>query len=181
MVKEVKIADSDIEYRIDYRNIKYPRLEFRTGKLELILPLRYKEEEKLIEKHKRWVNEKNKFILEAIKNSKNKKLDQRNEEELKKFILRYCKKKGVQEVSFRKMKSKWASCSSNKNLTFNTEMKYLPLNLIKYIIFHEIIHLKERRDNEGFWGIIKKEFPDYQNREKDLFVYWFLVQRKQKI
>ena len=75
------------------------------------------------------------------------------------------------------MKSKWASCSIKKNLTFNTLLRYLPNFLIKYVVFHEITHLKEKKHNERFWKIIKKEFKDYQKKEKELLIYWFLIQK----
>ena len=45
MVKQAEIYDSKIEYEVIHRDIKYPRLEFRTGKLNLILPNNYTEHE----------------------------------------------------------------------------------------------------------------------------------------
>jgi predicted metal-dependent hydrolase len=41
------------------------------------------------------------------------------------------------------------------------------------VIFHEVVHLKEKRHNDKFWKRISKKFDDYQEFEKDLFVYWF--------
>lgn len=40
------------------------------------------------------------------------------------------------------MKTKWASFSPKNNLTINKLMKYLPDDLIEYVIFHEISHLR---------------------------------------
>ena len=59
MRKEVKIFDSEIKYTTDFRKVKYPRLEFRTGQLHLILPLKYDKERDLLEKHRKWVKQKN--------------------------------------------------------------------------------------------------------------------------
>ena len=66
---------------------------------------------------------------------------------------------------------------SQKNITVNTLTKYLPQDLIEYIIYHEIVHSIERRHNEKFWNIITKKYPDYQNKERDLLTYWFIIQK----
>jgi len=74
------------------------------------------------------------------------------------------------------MKTKWGSYSPKGNLTINTLLKYLPEELIKYVVFHETAHSQERKHNERFWKTVNHEFKDYQTRETDLLVYWFLVQ-----
>lgn len=80
-------------------------------------------------------------------------------------------KVSVNKIYFRKMKTKWASCSSKKNLTINTLLRYLPKDLIEYVIYHEMAHLVEKRHNERFWKIISHRFPDYKKVEKELFIY----------
>ena len=58
-------------------------------------------------------------------------------------------------------------------MTINRLMKYLPEPVLKYVVFHEIVHLIEKRHNDKFWKRISKRFNDYEELEKDLFVYWF--------
>lgn len=183
MAKETKIFDSDIKYSVEYRKVSYPRLEFRKGELELILPLGYKDERKVLEKHKRWIREKNKLIQVAIKKSKNKKLKKRNLMELRKLIVSIINKEKQNskfKITFRTMKSKWGSCSSSKNLTFNTLLRFLPDYLVRYVVVHELTHLTERKHTDTFWRIICRRFSNYQSKEKDLFVYWFLIQEEIK-
>jgi len=173
----------NIPYSVSYRSVKYPRLEFKTGKLLLILPFGFKPTP-LLEKHKSWILKKIRFINECLKETSKKKNVRRMEEEFKDLIhssIRETSKelKGkLRKIYFRKMKTKWASCSTKKNLTVNTLMKYLPDHLIKYVIFHEIAHLKEKRHNGKFWEMISKKFVNYHELERDLFVYWFQVARK---
>ena len=76
------------------------------------------------------------------------------------------------------MKSKWGSCSPDKNLMINTLLKYLPRDLIEYVIYHEMIHLIERKHNGHFWKIIASKFDNYGEKEKELFEYWFLIHRQ---
>ena len=172
-----------ITYRVSYRKIKYPRLEFKTGALYLILPFGRKPEE-IIEKHINWITQKNDFITASLKNTSDLKLNERDIKALKGLVQKQAAvicnklKVSISNINFRKMRSKWASCSSNKNITINTLMAYLPDNYIEYILYHEIIHLIEKKHNDRFWKIIQNKYPDYKNMEKALFTYWFLVNKK---
>lgn len=183
MGDKAKIDDMNLEYEIVHRNIKYPRLEFKTGNLLLVLPEGY-EDQDVIEKHKDWIYEKNNMINSALKEAKDKNLESRDEKDFKDLVHFLVEDFSdeldleINRVFFRKMKTKWASCSSKRNLTINKLSKYLPEELIKYIILHEMLHLTERKHNEKFWNLIAQHFSDYRKKEKDLFVYWFLIQNE---
>jgi predicted metal-dependent hydrolase len=180
-----KAENKQLKYGVDYRNIKYPRLEYKTGNLLLILPKDFDEEISILEKHREWITQKEKTIKQALEAAKKKNINiKRTNEELKQLIYlttrRFEKetKLKVNKVFFRQMRTKWGSYSSKGNLTLNTLLKYLPQNLIEYVIFHEMVHSQERRHNEAFWNKINKQFRDWQTLETDLLVYWFLVQKK---
>ncbi len=171
------------DYKVSYRNVKYPRLEFKTGILHLILPPGVNPK-KLLRKHHNWIDKKRNFISESLKNSSRKTIANRTEIEFNDIVYKlsnfYSKKLRVETSSiyFRVMKTKWGSLSSRGNLTINKLMRYLPLNLIRYVIFHETAHLKEMRHNERYWGIISKEFKNYAELERELFAYWFIIAKK---
>ena len=182
MENQTKIYDLEIDYETDYREIKHPRLEFKTGRLFLVLPKNYKEEHNLIEKHKEWIYKKSLIIEIAKKDAKKKIVKPKDDKGLKSFVhalvKKFSKEIGVEtkQIRFMKLKSKWGSCSVKKRLTFNILLKYLPENLIRYIVFHEVVHLREKDHNTRFWGMISHKFKNYQKNEKELLAYWFLVQ-----
>lgn len=185
MNNKADVNDSEIKYKVVYRKIKYPRLEFKTGELLLVMPLG-RDHEKLIEKHKDWIHEKQSLIKNTLKEAKNKKLElKRTNQDFEEIAYGsvdiFSKELGVKvnKVYFRRMNSKWGSCSSNKNLTLNTDLKFLPRKLIEYVIFHEISHLRERRHSKRFWDLISMRYKNYSKNEKDLFAYWFLLQQRQ--
>ena len=69
------------DYDIVYRTIKYPRLEFKTGKLLLVLPKDHKNSDIIIEKHKDWIFTQKSRISTALKDAQNKNLNlNRNQE-----------------------------------------------------------------------------------------------------
>ncbi len=182
MTPHVKIKDLSINYTVSRRDVKYPRLEFKTGELLLVLPKNYESPEELIEKKKTWIYNKQRFIDAADRESRKKKTVERSEKEFRSLVHHLLEKLSkdsttrVNRVFFRTMHSKWASLSKQRNLTVNTMLRYLPDHLIEYVLYHELAHLKEKRHNERYWKIISQRYPDHQAMEKELFAYWFLVQ-----
>ncbi|MFH1473500.1 MAG: M48 family metallopeptidase, partial [Candidatus Aenigmatarchaeota archaeon] len=99
-----------------------------------------------------------------------------------KAVSQYSKKLSVkaQKIYIRKQNTKWASCSKSRNLSFNIRLFFLPEKLINYVVFHEMVHLKERKHNFFFWSLIEKEFKDYKKMEKKLLNYWFYLTKIDK-
>lgn len=179
-MEKVKIAELEIYYARVYRKIKVPRLEFENGKLTLILPCGCKEEEKLIERHKRWIQNRQKAFSEIRKISNTLPVIKCMEiDAFKKFaeerITAFSKELRVKskEVVCRKLKSRWGSCSSKGKITVNSLLRYLPENLIEYILFHETAHLVEKKHNKRFYKLMEQKFKDTGSLEKQLSAYWY--------
>lgn len=74
-------------------------------------------------------------------------------------------------ISFRKTKRQWGSCSSKNNLSFNTMMMKLPLDVIQYIIVHELAHVNQKHHQKEFWGLVEQYLPEYKTQVKELKKY----------
>lgn len=176
------LAESSPRYEVVYRKIRYPRLEFKTGTLLLILPEGASEEE-ILTKYASWIEEKSAIIEEALQKSQDKELYNRSDVAFKGLIYNLINNysddlgKKPAHVFFRRMNSKWASCSKSGNITVNLLLKYLPDRAVAYVIYHEMLHLFEKRHNAIFWRKISGKYPDWEDLEKDLFIYWFAVQK----
>jgi len=182
MQKTVKIYDLDVEYTIVQRNVKYWRLELKNEKLILIAPEGYNDHKKIIEKHKNWIYKKFQSIKSSKYEAKQRKLNYKcSEEEFREMIQEFVKKfsleldVNVNKIYFRRMKSRWGSCSSKNNIGINKYLRYLPEALIEYVVFHEIAHLIELNHSKSFWSIIHGKFNDYKEIEKELSIYWFAI------
>lgn len=183
----VSIKDATIKYHVIHRRIKNPRLEFREGRFNLIIPKDYPDHEKIILRHSRWIYNRHIWMQHRLNASADIELEQnRSDEELKEFI-RSCviligKELDVQPnaVRFRRMRTKWGSCSSRANLNFNTHMRYLPEEMIEYVVYHEMAHLIELNHSPRFWNYIRSRFGDYKKYEELLSNYWFLIQEEIK-
>lgn len=73
-----------------------------------------------------------------------------------------------EEIRFRKMKSRWGSCSSKKILTFNTELIKIKKELIDYVIVHELAHLKHMNHSKEFHMLVEKYFPNSKKYRQEL-------------
>jgi predicted metal-dependent hydrolase len=72
------------------------------------------------------------------------------------------------KVTIKDHSTKWGSCSSRGNLNFNYRIVFLPLELVDYIVVHELCHLREMNHSPNFWRLVEKTIPDYQVRRRVL-------------
>jgi len=162
------------------REVKYPRIEFKTGRLTLIVPPGTDPQE-ILERHEGWIAGKVTFIREHLEAAKGMDLERRTRGEFRELVLSCAERMerdlGVEanKIFFRRMSTKWASCSSKKNITINSLARFLPDRLVEYLVFHELAHLLEMRHSDRFWNIVATRFPDHSELEGNLFSYWFLI------
>ena len=74
-------------------------------------------------------------------------------------------------ISFRKTKRQWGSCSAKNDLSFNTMMMKLPLDVIQYIVIHELAHIKHKHHQKAFWALVETYLPTYKTQVKELKNY----------
>jgi len=65
-------------------------------------------------------------------------------------------------IFIRDQKTKWGTCSSKKNLSFNWRLIRCPRYVIEYLIIHELSHLKVMNHSARFWELVESMCPDFK-------------------
>lgn len=76
-----------------------------------------------------------------------------------------------QMIRFKKTKRQWGSCSGKNVLSFNTMMMKLPLDVIQYIVVHELAHIKHKHHQKDFWRLVEHHLPEYRTQMHELKNY----------
>ncbi|WP_462273656.1 YgjP-like metallopeptidase domain-containing protein [Methanohalophilus sp.] len=181
---QLHIKDAVIDYEIIHRSVKYGRLEFRDGMLRVIVPKGYGNTAAFIEKNTDWIYDKHLHLQRVIALAREKRLEKKRADPyfysfVETIVQRLQRELEVEvrDLNFRKMKRKWASCSSHKKLVFNRHMMYLPDSLIEYIVYHELLHLIEFKHNKRFWGLVENKYPQRKEYDLELAAYWHLIKK----
>ena len=84
------------------------------------------------------------------------------------FIDSYARRNGfrVKGVRITSARTRWGSCSANQTLNFTYRLSMAPLEVIEYVVVHELAHLKERNHSQDFWRVVARLMPDYQTRRR---------------
>lgn len=71
-------------------------------------------------------------------------------------------------IKIDKISNRWGSCNTKKEITYNYMICTLPLELIDYIVVHELCHIHHMNHDRSFWRKVGSIIPDYKERMKIL-------------
>lgn len=83
------------------------------------------------------------------------------------------KEKGIdyKSVRIKRLRSRWGSCSSKKEITLNYYLIQLPWNLIDYVILHELTHTDHLHHGPDFWRRLTELSPQAKHLRKEIKNY----------
>lgn len=75
----------------------------------------------------------------------------------------YAEEMGVayEKIEIRNQRTKWGSCSTTGTLGLNWRLMMAPVEIVEYIIIHELAHLRESAHNDAFWSLVSEHDPEY--------------------
>ena len=93
-------------------------------------------------------------------------------EETRRFLPplldQYSRALGVRpsRVTVRNQKTRWGSCSSQGGLNFNCLLVLAPDYVRRYVVIHELCHLREMNHSPAFWDLVASQMPDYRKAKE---------------
>jgi predicted metal-dependent hydrolase len=65
-------------------------------------------------------------------------------------------------------RERWGSCTHKGGLNFSWRLIQAPLEIVDYVIVHELVHISQHDHSKKFWAKVKEILPDYERRRQ-----WF--------
>jgi predicted metal-dependent hydrolase len=105
--------------------------------------------------------------------------DEKIKQALKRFYYQQCKalveksissyqsnfKTKPRSIRISDNKKTWGTCDSKLQLTFNWRLAMAPLEVIDYVVVHEMCHMVHLNHDRSFWRLVGKIMPDYKEKE----------------
>ena len=147
-VTEITILGQKFELQVAYKNIKVTELNFENKEVKVLLPLKFK----------------NKDIGKILNIILDKMYEQiaKNETEAIMEKIRTKLKFAPEDYKIVFMKNSMAKCNNQTEIVINPYIMRYDLPTVEYIILHEYCHLKYKTHSKGFWELIKKAMPKYE-------------------
>jgi predicted metal-dependent hydrolase len=85
------------------------------------------------------------------------------------FLERVLRLAGKHKLQYQKIRissarTRWGSCSSLGTLSFTYRLVMAPLEVVDYVVLHELVHTQVRNHSRMFWNKLGELMPDYKTR-----------------
>jgi predicted metal-dependent hydrolase len=68
-------------------------------------------------------------------------------------------------------RTRWGSCNSDGTVRLNWRLIHFKLDVIDYVVAHELAHLSEMNHSKAFWQTVAGLFPEYEKARAELAHY----------
>ncbi|HTN25654.1 MAG TPA: SprT family zinc-dependent metalloprotease [Solirubrobacteraceae bacterium] len=70
------------------------------------------------------------------------------------------------KLTIRNQRTRWGSCSSTGAMSFNWRLLLAPEGVLDYVVWHEACHLRVMDHSTGFWSLVERYCPDYEDHRR---------------
>lgn len=176
---EMDINYDDLQLNVIYSNRKTVSIELCTNGILVRAPksMNSHEIEAFLDKKQSWIEKhlsKMKARREIIEKIPLFTLDEIRELADKALVVipekvkKYAPIVGVDygRITIRNQRSRWGSCSSKGNLSFNCLLMLFSDDVIDYVVIHELCHRKHMNHSAEFYAEVERVFPEYRRCQK---------------
>jgi predicted metal-dependent hydrolase len=70
-----------------------------------------------------------------------------------------------EKIRISSARTRWGSCSSLGALSFTWRLVMAPLEVVDYVVIHELVHIKIKNHSTVFWDEVARLMPEYKKRK----------------
>jgi predicted metal-dependent hydrolase len=78
-------------------------------------------------------------------------------------------------VLIKSQRTLWGSCSAHGTISLSLKLLFLPPELVRTVLLHELCHTVERNHSQRFWALLQGHEPAWRSRRKELRAAGHLV------
>ncbi|MGA9341742.1 MAG: YgjP-like metallopeptidase domain-containing protein [Rhodanobacteraceae bacterium] len=135
--------------RLVWRSGAFPKIEQTGDRLVLTLPRPYR-----------------KGSLAAARGLLRSFLEAQVRRDVSRYLGRYCPELGFAPtaIKLRPLKSLWGSLDTRDRVTLDLALALAPPAALRYVIVHELCHLRIRSHAPRFWALLERLYPDWREQ-----------------
>jgi predicted metal-dependent hydrolase len=70
-----------------------------------------------------------------------------------------------EKIRISSARTRWGSCSSRNTLSFTYRLLKAPLEVVDYVVLHELVHTQIKNHSKAFWKRLGELMPDYKRHQ----------------
>ena len=135
--------------RLVWRDGVYPQVELQDDRLVLTAPKPH-----------------NKRTLDAAQALLHSFLQAQIRRDVSRYLARYVGEIGLSptRVRVKPLKSLWGSLDTRDSITLDLALALAPPEALKYVVVHELCHLRIRDHSPRFWALVESLYPDWHEQ-----------------
>jgi hypothetical protein len=65
-------------------------------------------------------------------------------------------------ITIRDQRTRWGSCSTSGTLSFNWRLVIGPGHALRYVVIHELVHIRHHNHSRAFWHALSEAMPEWK-------------------
>ncbi len=79
------------------------------------------------------------------------------------------------DISIKNQRTRWGSCARSGRVSLNCKLLFLPRDLVRYVMVHELCHLLEPNHSSRFWAHVRQMDRGADDHHGQMRDAWKLV------